>query len=200
MKDGLRQIPIYFLVDTSDSIASEDFAAVTESLASIAEQMMTDPVALETASLSLITFDEAARQVVLPTQLVDFEIPMLDRGKGRALGGALRLCSECMSREVVRSTPDRRGDWEPICFLVIAGEPTDPWEEVAKELRFGGYETSGRRAVLVILACGPKANASSFRAVTDQIRVLEHSPTVDFAGLWKDVHDMFVSKITRSIK
>jgi len=151
MEDDPRRLPVYFLLDTSESMASEVFVAVTEAMAAIVGQMKQDPMALETASLSVITFDRTASRLVMPTDLAQFHQPKLKRGPGRALGEALHLCLDCIRREVRRPTPKRRGDWEPICFLLIGGEPTDNWHEIARELHFGGYETTIRSAVLVVV-------------------------------------------------
>ncbi len=200
MEDDPRRLPVYFLLDTSESMASEVFVAVTEAMAAIVGQMKQDPMALETASLSVITFDRTASRLVMPTDLAQFHQPKLKRGPGRALGEALHLCLDCIRREVRRPTPKRRGDWEPICFLLIGGEPTDNWHEIARELHFGGYETTIRSAVLVVVVCGPQVNANIFRGVTDQSRVLERWPSEAVAGLWKDVYDKFVAKLTRSSK
>ena len=61
-------------------------------------------------------------------------MPELRFAAGRAFGAGLRLWLDCMKREVIPRTSGRKGDYKAICFLLLAGEPTDSWEAVADEV------------------------------------------------------------------
>ncbi|RBP44613.1 uncharacterized protein YegL [Roseimicrobium gellanilyticum] len=88
-----------------------------------------DPYALETAFLSVITFDSKADEKVKLTELTAFQIPALTAQGSTALGDALRLVAESASSQLAKSTSTTKGDWKPMVFLMTDGAPTDDWQK-----------------------------------------------------------------------
>lgn len=60
----LRRLPVYLLLDTSGSMHGEPIEAVKNGVQTLLTTLKQDPYALETAYVSVITFDSSARQAV----------------------------------------------------------------------------------------------------------------------------------------
>ena len=64
MNEYVRRLPIYLLIDTSGSMMGEPIEAVKQGIRTLITELKGDPQAVETAYLSVITFDSHARQLV----------------------------------------------------------------------------------------------------------------------------------------
>lgn len=73
----LRRFPVYLLLDTSGSMHGEPIEAVKNGVQTLLTTLKQDPYALETAYVSVITFDSSARQAVPLTDLLSFQMPAL---------------------------------------------------------------------------------------------------------------------------
>ncbi len=58
----MRRLPVYLLLDTSGSMYGEPIEAVKNGMQVLISTLRQDPYALETAYLSVITFDSSACQ------------------------------------------------------------------------------------------------------------------------------------------
>ena len=86
----MRRLPVYLVLDTSGSMSGEPIEAVKNGVQVLISTLRQDPYALETAFLSLITFDSDARQLVPLTDLSSFQMPELKAAGGTSLGAALQ--------------------------------------------------------------------------------------------------------------
>ena len=177
-----RRLPVYLLIDCSESMVGDSFSAVTQGLATLIGDLRRNPMALETAAISVITFASTAQQVVPLTEIISFQVPKLKMGSGTALGSALRLWLDCMSREVVKTTAEQKGDYKPLCFLLTDGEPTDQWEEVADHVR---TTVSGKQATVVTVACGTDADTQKLRRISDTVLALNEDQQNAFGNFFK---------------
>ncbi|MDR1486118.1 MAG: VWA domain-containing protein [Planctomycetaceae bacterium] len=159
----MRKLPIYFVLDTSESMVGEPINAVEQGLATMLAALRKDPYALETAYLSVITFGTAAKQIVPLTELSQFQAPKLILGSGTSLGAALELLEKRIANEVTKSTASVKGDYKPLVFLMTDGEPTDRWETVADRLM------KNRSLQLVAIGCGPDTNLNTLRRITELV-------------------------------
>ena len=75
MSDYIRRLPVYLLLDCSGSMMGEPIEAVRQGVKALLSELKGDPQALETAYLSVITFDSSARQVIPLTELMQFQEP-----------------------------------------------------------------------------------------------------------------------------
>src|SRR5580704_6296905 len=100
-----RRLPVYLLVDCSESMAGPAIAEVERGVQTLLTELRENPLALESCYLSVITFARQAEQVVPLTELIQFQPPKLSVRSGSSLGAALRLLLDCINREVVRNTP-----------------------------------------------------------------------------------------------
>lgn len=125
----MRKLPVYLLLDTSGSMMGEPIEQVKNGVQSLVSALRQDPQALETAYLSVITFDSKATQAVPLTDLASFQLPELKASGSTSLGDALTLVADCRSREVAKTTAEVKGDWKPMVFLMTDGAPDSGWEK-----------------------------------------------------------------------
>ena len=163
----MRRLPIYLVLDVSGSMFGEPIEAVRNGLQLMASTLRADPYALETAYISVITFDAQARQVVPLTDLMSFQPPNIEAGSTTALGEALKLTAECIEREVTKTTPEIKGDWKPLVFLMTDGNPTDQWENGLAEFK------KVKTGIVVACAAGPQADVDILKRITNTVVMLD---------------------------
>jgi uncharacterized protein YegL len=159
--DPLRRLPVYLLLDCSGSMTGEPIEAVRQGVRALVADLRTDPQALETAYLSVITFDSTAQQVCPLTELMSFQEPNIEANGTTSMGGALRLLEQCLDTEVRKSTATQKGDWKPLIFIMTDGQPTDSWHDVADRLK------SRRPGNIIGCAAGPGADVSPLKQITE---------------------------------
>jgi uncharacterized protein YegL len=117
---------------------------------------------MEVAYISVLTFDSDARQVVPLTEISNFAPPVIGASGGTSMGAALKLVTECAEREVVKNTPQAKGDWKPLVFIMTDGSPTD---DVRRELpAFRSYKWG----TVVACAAGPGADTNILRDIAKE--------------------------------
>lgn len=178
----LRRLPVFLLIDCSESMAGPAFQAVHDGLVAMLTELKSDPHALETVWLSLITFSSRARVAVPLTDICRFELPRLVLGSGTALGVALDLLRQRMALEVTPQTAERKGDWKPLVFLMTDGDPTDTWFGAADRFR---NEIAGPKANVVAIACGPCVNISNLKRVTPNVVVFKNAREPSFKEFFR---------------
>jgi len=145
----------------------EGIEAVKVGLQTMTSALRTDPYALETVYLSVITFNDQATQTVPLTELVQFQAPDIRAGGTTALGGALTLLAQCIERDVRKTTAESKGDWKPLCFLLTDGDATDDLSRGIAALK------SVKIGSLVACAAGPSANTTELRKITEAVVSLD---------------------------
>lgn len=163
----MRRLPVYLLLDTSGSMNGEPIEAVKNGVQVMISSLRQNPQAIETAYISIITFDNEARQLVPLTDLASFQMVDLKATGTTALGSALKLLSTRMDEEVARTTPEQKGDWKPLVFIMTDGVPTDDWQSGMVEFR------KRKTALTVACAAGSKADTSALKQITDNVVSLD---------------------------
>jgi uncharacterized protein YegL len=180
---ALRRLPVYLLIDTSGSMRGEPIEAVKVGLQALVSGLRQDPYALESVHLSLIAFDQQAKVLCPLTSLEEFQMPLLQCPEAGPthLGEALRALCECVEREVARATPERKGDWRPLLFIMTDGSPSDlaVYDEWAERTRAKGF------AAIVACAAGSKAKQEPLRKVADHVVTLDTMDSAAFSGFFK---------------
>jgi uncharacterized protein YegL len=161
-------------------MSGEPIEAVKNGVQVLVSTLRQDPHALETAFLSVITFDSAARQLVPLTELSMFQIPDALRASGTtALGAALSLLSDRLDTEVRRTTSEVKGDWKPLIFLMTDGVPTDDWQPGLTEFQ--------KRKVGIVVACaaGHGADTAILKQLTDAVVQLDTTDSTTIKAFFK---------------
>lgn len=175
----MRRLPVYLLLDTSGSMFGEPIEAVKSGLQVLLSTLRSDPYALETAYLSVITFDSSAQQVTPLTELASFQPPQINASGCTALGEALALVADCASREVTKTTDTQKGDWKPLVFIMTDGEPTD---DLMKGLEKFKKQKWG---IVVACAAGAGANTNTLRNITECVVSLDTADSATIKAFFK---------------
>ncbi|MBM4092522.1 MAG: VWA domain-containing protein, partial [Planctomycetes bacterium] len=109
----MRRLPVYLLIDTSGSMKGEPIEAVNAGLQTLVSSLRRDPQALETAHLSIITFDREARLVLALTPVAELQLPPIEApDSGPTMtGAALELVCQRVDAEVRTQSTDVKRDW-----------------------------------------------------------------------------------------
>lgn len=175
----MRRLPVYLLLDTSGSMYGEPIEAVKNGVQVLISSLRQDPYALETAFISIITFNSSAQQVTPLTELSSFQQPIFDAGGCTALGEALELLSQRVDAEVTKTTLDVKGDWKPLVFIMTDGEPTD-------DIRKGLEEFKKRKfGMVVACAAGQDANTDVLKKVTENVVSLDTADSATLKAFFK---------------
>ena len=175
----MRRLPVYLLIDTSGSMSGEPIEAAKNGVQVLVSTLRQDPYALETAFLSVITFDSTAKQVSPLTELATFQPPNLVATGTTALGDALKLLAQKIGSEVITTTAEVKGDWKPLIFIMTDGEPTDDWKKGADALQ------KVKTGIIVACAAGPNANTSILKQITNIVVQLDTTDSATIKAFFK---------------
>ena len=117
-----RRLPIYLVVDVSQSMDGAPIQEVNYAIQKLIADFQCDPIALDLAWISVITFADEAVQVIPLTELENFQVPELHVGGKTDIGSALSLLCECVDREVTPYFNAQRRGYRPIVFFLSDGK------------------------------------------------------------------------------
>lgn len=181
----MRRLPVYLLLDTSGSMNGEPIEAVKNGVQVMISSLRQNPQAIETAFISVITFDSVAQQIIPLTDLASFQMVDIKATGVTALGDALKLVSNKIDNEVAKTTMEQKGDWKPLVFIMTDGIPTDDWQSGLIEFK------QRKTAFTVACAAGSGADTSILKQITENVVSLD---TADSASIGK-----FFQWVTASI-
>lgn len=181
----MRRLPVYLLLDTSGSMSGEPIEALKNGVQVMISSLRQNPQAIETAFISIITFDSQAQQIIPLTDLASFQMVDIKAQGVTALGDALRLLASKIDTEVQKTTTEQKGDWKPLVFIMTDGIPTDDWQSGLAAFK------SKKVAFTVACAAGNGADTSVLKQITENVVSLD---TADSGSIGK-----FFQWVTASI-
>ena len=172
----MRRLPIFFLLDVSESMVGDNHRQIQQGLERLVKSLRTDPHALETVFLSIIAFAGKPRTLAPLTELAVFYPPRLPIGAGTSLGAALEHLMNDITRSVMKTTPERKGDWKPVVYLMTDGKPTDDVSAAITRWK-AGFANS---ATLVAIGIGKHASLDVLNKISDNVLHLDATTEEDF--------------------
>ncbi len=181
----MRRLPIYFLIDISESMVGEPIQQVEEGLAMIIQALKTDPHAIETVWVSIIVFAGQAKTVVPLQEIVNFYPPKFPVGSGTSLSKGLGHLMFELRKNIVKTTFEQKGDWKPIVFLFTDGAPTDDTTIAISEWK----QNWQRTANMIAISFGNEADTQSLNQLTENVLSFKNTDASSYKHFFKWVTD-----------
>ncbi|TAI82356.1 TerY-C metal binding domain-containing protein [Pectobacterium versatile] len=177
----MRRLPIFFVLDCSESMIGDNLKKMNDGLQTIVSDLKKDPHALETAWISVIAFAGVAQTIVPLVEVVSFYPPRLPLGGGTSLGAAIRELTKQIDEQVRKTTQERKGDWKPVVYLLTDGRPTD---DITPEItRWKTHYAS--KVNLIAIGLGASADLSTLRQLTENVLLFTDAQEGDFTRFIK---------------
>ena len=175
----MRRLPVYIVLDVSGSMTGEPIEAVKNGLKTMISALRQDPYALETAYISVITFNHNAEQVVPLTELAMFQEPEITASGTTSVGEALSLLSDKITLEVKKTSAEQKGDWKPLVFFMTDGLPTDDWKAGLQKFK------QQKCGMVVACAAGQYADTSILKEITENVVSLDTADSSSIQAFFK---------------
>lgn len=183
----MRRLPVYFLLDTSGSMYGEPIQALNNALSGMINTLRSDPQALDSLWISIITFDREVKEIAPLTELVSFQLPEIicPQSGPTHTGMCLETVYSKVNTDVRKGTETQKGDWKPLLFLFTDGKPSDLqlYREMIpkiKSLNFGA---------IIGCAAGHLADDSLLKELTDTVVHLDSCDSTTLKTFFKWVSD-----------
>ena len=148
----MRRLPIYMLIDTSESMAGEPIKTVRIGLNMLFSVLERDSQLAQVSWLSAITFGGQAQQVCPLTEFAKLPLPVLSCGGQPKMVKAFELLLVSIDAECVKKTLEHKGDWKPVVLLMTNDRSTEDWSLAAEIIQ---------RKRLRVSACAPDASTDA---------------------------------------
>lgn len=175
----MRRLPVYLLLDTSESMVGSAIESVWTGLSSMLTALRQNPYAVEIGAISIITFGGKAQRLTPLTEVYSFQLPVLDAKPGTTLGGAITLLDQAIASEIVKTTPERKGDYKPLIFVLTDGQPTDEWRSAVQQ-----FKRNHKSVIIYAIGCGDDVDFAILKELTDDTYSMEQMDADAFSKLF----------------
>lgn len=181
----MRRLPIYFLIDISESMVGEPIQQVEEGLSNIIQALKADPNALETVWVSIIVFAGKPKTLVPLQEIITFYPPKFPIGSGTSLSEGLGHLMYELRKNIKRTTAETKGDWKPIVFLFTDGVPTDDFSGAVEEWKNNWKRTAN----MVAVSFGDEADTRVLNELTETVLHFKNTDSTSYKKFFKWVTD-----------
>ncbi|GAB6010354.1 TerY-C metal binding domain-containing protein [Dysgonomonas reticulitermitis] len=181
----MRRLPIYFLIDVSESMVGEPIQQVEEGLSTIIQALKTDSNAIETVWVSIIVFAGQPKTLVPLQEIISFYPPKFPIGSGTSLSNGLGHLMFELRRNLIKTTAEQKGDWKPIVFLFTDGVPTDDTRAAITEWKRNWQKTAN----LVAVSFGDETDSHLLGELTENVLHFKNADTAAYKQFFKWVTD-----------
>ena len=183
----MRRLPIFFLIDVSESMVGKPIECVENGIATIIRTLKQSPYALETTVITVIVFAGKTKKIVSMQDLYTLDRVKLPIGGGTSLGHAMDFLMMDLSLSVKKNSYEEKGDWRPLIFLFTDGNPTDDVTQSAARWK----ENFSNNATFVAISIGDNVDTRILKQFTPNVFLLKNTDTASF--------EKFFDWITESI-
>ena len=176
----MRRLPIFLVLDVSESMAGAPLEELKKGVQTLSKTLTNDPMALETAYLSIIVFAGKAKVLTPLTSILDFIPPTLSIGAGTNLSSALECLMKQIDSKVKKNTPTAKGDWKPLVFILTDGTPNDNYLPAVNRWK----AQYGKYTVLAVLM-GEHSDATALKTLTDNVIVFKEATPESFSSFFR---------------
>lgn len=183
----MRRLPVYLLLDTSGSMNGEPIQALNNALSGMISNLRSDPMAVETLWISIVTFDKVVKEVLPLTDLPSYNVrEIVCPESGPTLTGkGLEYIYEKVKTDVRRGTDAQQGDWRPLLFVFTDGTPNDMmlYREMIPKIKSLNF------ASIVGCAAGKLSNNEVLKELCDVVIHLDVADSATLKSFFKWVSE-----------
>ncbi len=180
----MRRLPIYFLIDVSESMVGEPIEQVQDGMATIIKELRTDPYALETVWVSVIAFAGEAKVLAPLQEIISFYPPKFPIGSGTSLSVGFGKLMHELRQNIVPTTAEQKGDWKPIVFFFTDGVPTDKPRDIQGVI--AEWKQKWQRSVnLVAVSFGKQTDNKILGELTENVLYFDNSDVNSYKQFFK---------------
>lgn len=160
-----RRLPIYFLIDVSESMAGDELYRLEEALRGVMATLRKDPHCLDTVWVEFLAFAGKADVLSPFTEITAARVPELPIGGGTALGAGLELLMARISANCQENDEIHKGDWKPLVFLLTDGQPTDDYQSAVER-----WNSSFRaKSTMVAISMSASGDNALLKQLTENV-------------------------------
>ncbi|MDR2533891.1 MAG: VWA domain-containing protein [Tannerellaceae bacterium] len=180
----MRRLPVYFLIDVSESMAGEPIEYVQDGMASIIRELRKDPYALETVWVSVIAFAGQPKTLTPLQEVASFYPPKFPIGSGTSLSNGLGHLMYELRKNLEPTTCEQKGDWKPIVFLFTDGVPTDKPSDLQAAIA-EWKKNWQRKANLVAISFGDNTDSRVLGELTSNVLLFKNADAESYKAFFK---------------
>lgn len=183
-----RRLPIYFVLDVSESMAGEPIEQMEQVIDSILADLRRNPHALETVWFSQIVFATKAMTLSPLKEIGVFTPSSLPIGGGTGIGAMLTHLMKTLETDTQIDSFTNKADWKPIVYLMTDGRSTDQTTSAVSQWN-AKFKS---KCLMVAISLGTKSDMALLKQLTDNVIVfMDSAPSA---------YSVYADWISRSIE
>lgn len=177
-----RRLPVFFLLDTSTAMSGTLAVTMQDGLLIVKSELAQSAAASRQVYLSVITFSDMVKEVVL--QPAERFAPTGWEARGSCqLRPALFSLSQALKYDLIPPRPAHPGDYTPLVFLVLGDDPSDGWADMQQTLMSFTSLAHYQRPLFVSLVAHPRL-AEKMRGITTRLLLLQSAQALSMTDFF----------------